>query len=35
LRDWAISRGVLLAKTLLSKSSALLLRVTAADHLLG
>ena len=34
LRDRAISRGVFLAKTLPSKSSALLLLVTPADHLL-
>jgi len=32
LSERAISPGVLLAKTLLSKSSALLLRVTVADH---
>src|SRR5262245_24997880 len=32
LSERAISPGVLLAKTLLSKSSALLSRVTVADH---
>ena len=32
LSEWAISRGVFWQKTLRSSSSALLLRVTAADH---
>src|SRR5262245_33990589 len=34
LRERAISRGVFLAKTLLSRSNASLLRATRADHFL-